>query len=90
MQVKTRNEDGKLKHMSDTSAKLADEEARQIAERKEIISKVTLEVEAVLIKSKVTFREWQDICGSFMDRQMRVAENLTIEESKKRFDANSI
>lgn len=82
--------------MSDTTnippkaAALADEEVRQIAERKEIISKVTLEVEAALIREKVTFREWQEICASFMDRQMRVAEDLTIEESKERFDAKTL
>jgi hypothetical protein len=78
--------------MSDTTnipprtAALADEEVRQLAERKKVISNVLLEVEAILIREKVTFREWQTICASFMDRQMRIAEDLTIEEAKNRFD----
>lgn len=72
------------------SANLADEEARQVAERKDTINKVTLEVEALLIREGVTFREMQEIFNTFMDRQVRVAETLTVEEAKQRFDANTL
>lgn len=68
------------------SVKLNDEEVRQIAERKKIISELTLEIEALLIRENVTFVEWQQICANFMDRQMSIAEKLTFKEAKERFD----
>lgn len=68
------------------SAALADEELRQMAERKEIISKVTLAIEEILIANGISFFEWQNITATFMDRQMRVAEHLSIKEAKERFE----
>lgn len=75
--------------MSDLSkaAALADEEARQVAERKDEIRDVAMQVEALLVEHGVTFVEWQSICAMFMDRQMTVAERMTLKEVKERFDS---
>ena len=72
--------------MSETHTKLPEHEAAEVAKREEIISKVTLEVESVLLREHITFRELQVIYNNFMDRQVRVAETLTVNEAKERFD----
>lgn len=68
------------------TVKLADNEAMQSVIRQKTIDEITLEIEDVLIRNNVTFVEWQNICAKFMDRQMRVAETLSIKEAKERFN----
>lgn len=70
----------------ETHTKLPEHEAAEAAKREEIISKVTLEVESVFLREHITFREMQDIFNKFMDRQVRIAENITVNEAKERFD----
>jgi|LSQX01.1.fsa_nt_gb hypothetical protein len=72
--------------MSETHTKSLEHEAEEAAKRAEIISKVTLEVEGVFLREHITFRELQEIFNKFMDRQVRVAETITVNEAKERFN----
>ena len=75
--------------MSDTinipTPKLLDEEARLAAERRALISRATLEIEAILLREDMTVGDLLEIFGLFTGRANSVFEKIKIKEIKEKY-----
>lgn len=69
---------------------LADEELRMAEQSKkehaEMISRLVLGIEAVLVKEGATWGDWHEVIGLFNQRAEQVVPLLKISALKERFD----
>lgn len=65
--------------------KFLDEEARLAKEQREKISRVTLEIEALLLKEEMTVGDLLEIFGLFTSRANSVFEKITIKKIKEEY-----
>lgn len=76
-------------HLKKTEA-LADEELRLLEQSKkehaDLISRLVLGVEAVLIKEGATWGDWHELIGLFNQRAEQVVPLIKIAALKQRFD----
>jgi hypothetical protein len=71
------------------SAQLADHEQKQVAKRREEISKVVQKIEDLLVESNCTWQEWHNIIQMFNERNEIVIPKITIKEIKQRYNDQS-
>lgn len=62
--------------------KLLDEEARIAQEKRALISKVTLEIDNILIREDLTVGDLLEIFNLFVGRANKMFENITIKQTK--------
>lgn len=62
------------------TAKLMDEEVKTEADKRATISKVTLEIEQILLRENMTMGDFLEIVGLFTNRANRVFSLKTIKE----------
>lgn len=62
--------------------KLLDEEAHLAQEHRDAISRVTLEIEAILLRESMTVGDLMEIFGLFTGRANKFFENITIKTIK--------
>ena len=62
--------------------KLLDEEALLARQHREAISRVTIEIEAILLREKMTVGDLLEIFGLFTGRANRFFESITIKKIK--------
>lgn len=76
-------------HLSKT-ADLQDEEVRMAEQSKkehaDLISRLVLGIESVLVKEGATWGDWHEVIGLFNQRAEQVVPLIKIEALKKRFD----
>jgi len=70
------------------SAALADEERRQIKEHQFLISRITKEIEEILIRENLTMGDLLEVFGLFTERANRVFAKKSISEIKKSYEEN--
>jgi len=63
--------------------KLLDEEARLNKEKRELISRVTLEIEQILLREDMTVGDLLEIFGLFTSRANSVFEKIKIKKIKE-------
>lgn len=72
------------------TAELADEEVRLIEQSKkehaDLISRLVLGIEAVLVKEGATWGDWHEVIGLYNQRAEVVVPLLKISSIKERFD----
>ena len=66
--------------------KLLDEEARLAAEKRALISRVTLEIEKILLRENMTVGDLLEIFGLFTARANSVFEKVTIKKVKESYE----
>lgn len=66
--------------------KLLDEEARLTAEHRALISRVSLEIEQMLLREEMTVGDLLEIFGLFTGRMNNVFEKITIKKIKKDYE----
>ena len=69
--------------MVDATQKLLDEEARLAQEQREKISRVTIEIENILLREEMTVGDLLETFSLFTTRANRVFENITIKKIKE-------
>lgn len=69
-----------------SSPKLLDEEAKLAAERLALISRVTLEIEKILLREDLTMQELADVLDTFNSRAHAVFSRMKIKKVKDEFD----
>jgi len=57
-----------------------------IAKHKAKITRVVLEVEAILIREEFRWNDWNEVVNKFNDRNDYVMPRLTVKEIKERHD----
>lgn len=62
------------------TAKLMDEEVKTEADKRATISKLTLEIEQILLRENMTMGDFLEIVGLFTNRANRVFSLKTIKE----------
>lgn len=75
--------------MAENAAALADEERRQVMEHRELVARLTLEIDELLINNNATARVWMEIVDNFNKRYDVVIPNLKIKELKERYEQRS-
>lgn len=68
------------------SAKIADEEARALKESEQRVTKMTLEIEEILLKHEATWLEWNTVVSTFNARNAQVIPKLTLKFIKDLYD----
>jgi hypothetical protein len=71
---------------TDKTAALLDEERNQVAAHRELISKVTLEIEAILLRENLTMADVGEILNLFHHRAQVVFGQKSIKEIKELYD----
>ena len=67
------------------TAKLLDEEARQVQEHRDKISSVTLEIETILLREDMDVGDLLEIFGLFTERANSVFSKITIKTVKESY-----
>lgn len=62
--------------------KLLDEEKKMAQEKRDQISRVTLEIESIFLRENMTVGDLLEIFGLFTGRANRMFENITIKQTK--------
>lgn len=70
----------------DGAVKMLDEEARLAQERRDKISRVTLEIEEILLREEMTVGDLLEIFGLFTSRTNSVFEKITIKKIKEDYE----
>mgnify|MGYP001592370604 FL=1 len=68
------------------TTKLLDEEARLAAEKRALISKVTLEIEQILLREDLTVGDLLEIFGLFAGRTNSIFEKIKIKTIKENYE----
>ena len=68
------------------TAKLLDEEARLVAEKRALISRVTLEIEEILLREDMSVGDLLEIFALFTGRANSVFEKIKIKTIKKDYE----
>lgn len=68
------------------TTKLLDEEARLVAEKRVLISKVTLEIEQILLREDLTVGDLLEIFGLFAGRANSIFEKIKIKTIKENYE----
>ena len=68
------------------TTKLLDEEARLAAEKRALISKVTLEIEQILLREDLTVGDLLEIFALFTGRANSVFEKIKIKTIKENYE----
>ena len=68
------------------TTKLLDEEARLAAEKRALISKVTLEIEQILLREDLTVGDLLEIFGLFAGRANSIFEKIKIKTIKENYE----
>jgi len=68
--------------------KLLDEEESNATKQRELISRVTLEIEAILLREDMTLGDLLEIVGLFTSRANRVFEKTKIKKIKESYELN--
>jgi len=71
------------------STKLADEQARIEAARKEQVSRVALEIEKILVRENMTMNDFGEIVSVFNTRAQTVFAEMKINNIKEQYDRRS-
>lgn len=66
--------------------KLLDEEAKTAAEHRTLISRVTLEVEAILLREDLTMGELGEVMDMFNARAHSIFSRTKLKDIKKTYD----
>ncbi len=66
--------------------KLLDEETRLAAERRVLISRATLEIEAILIKGELTMGDWAAIADLLNERSIKYFSQIKIKTIKENYE----
>lgn len=75
--------------MKDTNIptpKLLDEEAKKATERRDLISRVTLEVEEILLREDLTMGELGEVMDMFNARAHSIFSQTKLKDIKKTYD----
>lgn len=70
----------------EATQKLLDEEARLVKEKRALISKVTLEVETIFLREKMSVGDLLEVFGLLTGRANDVFSHMEIKEVKNRFE----
>jgi hypothetical protein len=65
---------------------LLDEEAKQVAEHRALIGRVTLEVEALLLEHDLTMGDWSEIVTLFNERSISHFSKVKIKTIKENYE----
>lgn len=68
------------------TVKILDEEAKKAQEQREKISRVTLEIEAILLREEMTVGDLLEVFGILTSRTNKVLENIKIKQIKKDYE----
>ncbi len=71
-----------------SSPKLLDEEAKVAAKRRALISRVTLEIEKILLREDFTMGELGEVMDMFNSRAHSVFSKTKLKDVKKSYDRN--
>lgn len=66
--------------------KLLDEEARLAQEKRDLISRVTLEIEAILLREDMTVGDLLEVFNLFTSRANKMFENIKIKQTKQNYE----
>lgn len=66
--------------------KLLDDEAKNAAEHRALLGKVTLEIEQILLRENLSVGDFLEIVGLFTARANSVFEKIKLSEVKKKYD----
>ena len=69
-----------------STPKLLDEEARIASERRALISRITMEIEAILIREDFTMGELAEIMDLFNSRAHFIFSQTKIKDVKDKYD----